>query len=385
MMMETTIKKGLFYCMFIVMLLPLAQHCFSFVESAALEGGFKAADDTTFSIEGWREGGYQQQKEKYLNDATGFRADLVRLNNQLDYTLLDKCHTAWTVKGKERYLFQRPYLDAYVGLDYIGYDAVLQNSVKLKAIQDTLARMGKSLILVYAPSKATSYPEYFPDRWGRMKQGTTNYATYRRICDSLGINQVDMDAWFVAMKGKSKEPLFSLQGIHWTNYGAILGGDSLIRYMERLRGVTVQHPVWTQMEHTSKLRAGDDDVARELNLIFPVATETLAYPVIQDVQDSGQKKINAIYIGDSYAHKMVEFGIVYKMNDQCEFWRYFDEMHDINDHKFTYIREYDWTGAIGKAECVVLVYTIFNFNQLGNGFIDQAYSHYYPEKVKSTN
>ena len=379
--MESKIRNRLLYFVFIVLMLPMVQHKLQFIDSGKLKGGFKEASDAEFSIPDWKSGDYQRQKEKYLNDQTGFRADIVRLNNQIDYSLFDKCHTAWTVKGKDHYLFQFPYINAYYGKDYAGYPAILERAIKLKAIQDTLAHLGKSLILAYLPSKASSYPEYFPDNQVAHEIGMTNYKAYRHIGDSLGINQVDMDAWFVSMKNKSKEPLFSMQGIHWTNYGAILGGDSLIRYMERLRNVKVQHPIWSQMEHTSKLRAGDDDIAQELNLIFPVAKETLAYPIIQDVPDSGQKKINAIYIGDSYAHKMIEFGIVYKMNAQCEFWSYYDEMHDINGHKFTYIKQYDWQGAIRKADCVVLAYTLFNFGQLGNGFIEQAYDYYYPSGV----
>jgi hypothetical protein len=55
-------------------------------------------------------------------------------------------------------------------------------------------------------------------------------------------------------------------------------------------------------------------------------------------------------------------------------------MHDVNGHKFTYIKEYNWIEAMEKAECVVLAYTLFNFWQLGNGFIELAYDHYYPNR-----
>ena len=377
--MDTKIKRWILYFVFIILLLPVVEQEIDFIKSGELKGGFKPAVDSFFTIPSWLSGTFQHQKELFVNDATGFRADLVRMNNQIDYSLFDKCHAGWTIKGKNGYLFQYPYLNAYYGTDYVGYRQALGKSVKLKAIQDTLANLGKSLILVIAPSKASSYPEYFPDDRREPEVKTTNYQTYRHLADSLGIHNIDMDAWFVSMKNKSKEPIFSKQGIHFTNYGAILAGDSLIKYMEHLRNTTVQHPDWSQMEYTNKLRCGDDDVARELNLIFPVANETLAYPIIKNLPDS-TKKFNCVYIGDSYGFKMVEFGIVYKMNNQCEFWSYFNEVHDINGHKFCYIHEYDWVSAMCKADCVVLVYTLFNFDQLGNGFIEQAYNHFYPAK-----
>ncbi|MEI8280671.1 MAG: hypothetical protein WCG87_13010, partial [Bacteroidota bacterium] len=348
-----------------------------------LQGGFKPADNTDFTVKGWWDGSYQHQKDQYLNDEMGFRADLVRLNNQIDYSLFDKCHAGWTIKGKDCYMYQWPYTDAYYGNDYVGYQTVLDRSIKLKAIQDTLERLGKHLILVYMPSKASSYPEYIPVDRVKAQIGMTNYRAYRHVGDSLGIRQVDMDAWFVSMKHSSKEPLYSKQGIHFTMYGATLCGDSLVRYMEGITHIRVQHPDWSKMEHTDKIRGGDDDVSVELNLIFPVCKETLAYPIVKDIPDTATRKINAIYIGDSYTQKMVEFGIVHKMNGQCEFWSLFKELHDINHPKWSFMKDYDWKAAINTADCVVLAYTLFNFRDLGNGFIDQAYYHYYPMGVQA--
>jgi len=304
----------------------------------------------------------------------------VRLTNQIDFTFFDICHSGWTVKGKNQYLFQWPYINAYYGLDFSGRTLILDRCIKMKALQDTLGKLGKSFVLVYLPSKATSYPEYFPDDRVVKNPGPTNYVVYRHIADSVGINQVDMEAWFLSMKNHSQEPLYSKQGIHWSKYGAILGGDSLMSYIEHLRNIHIPHPIWAKMQHSDTLRGGDDDIASELNLIFPEAHETMAYPIVEDVPQGDMKKINAIYIGDSYAFKMIEFGIIYKMNNQCEYWGYFDDVHDINGHNFTYINSYDWIGAMNRADCIFLAYTQFNFPNLGNGFIEKAYDHFFPAK-----
>lgn len=353
-------------------------------------GGFKDAEFAHFSLHAWLEGSYQSQKEKYLNDQTGFRPDIVRLNNQVDYTVFDKTHAGWTVKGKNQYLFQYPYIEAYYGDDFVGYPTIRERTIKLKAIQDTLHKLGKTLILVYAPSKASSFPEYFPDNYLQPRKRMTNYDAYRGMADSVGINQVDMDNWFIAMNGKSKEPLFSKQGTHFTTYGAILAGDSLVRYMEDKTGIRMQHPDWSEMEHTDKLRSGDDDVALELNLIFPITKEILAYPVIKDVHNPAERKINAVYIGDSYGHKMVEFGIVHYLNAQCEYWFMFNGVHDLNSGpgftfapKYCDLKDYDWQHSIDKTDCVVLVYTSFNLKDMGNGFVEQEYDHYYPKAGKN--
>jgi len=378
--METKIKKGLLYAFLVFLFLPMANQQLHFIKSGELNGGFKDADNVSFSIHGWAHREYQAQKERYLNDNTGFRPDMVRLNNQIDYSLFDKCHAGWDIKGTHGYLFEWPYIDAYYGKDFSGYQTIYDKCIKLKAIQDTLFRLGKSLILVYAPSKASYYPEYFPkDRI--EKKRVTNYEVYHHLGDSLGINQVDMDAWFVAMKGKSKEPLFSKQGIHWSKYGAALGADSIMSYIANLRSIHLEHPAWSKMEYTDKLRGGDDDVARELNLIFPVAKETMAYPIVADIPDSMHTTINDIFIGDSYGYKMVDAGIITRMSRQCEYWSNFRDVLEINNNnKYTQMKDYDWHAAIKKTDCVVLVYTLFNFKDLGNGFIEQAYDYYYPDR-----
>ncbi len=284
--------------------------------------------------------------------------------------------------GRNHVLFQWPYIRAYYGSDFVGYDTVLEKTRKLKAIQDTLGRLGKSLIVVYAPSKADFYPEYFPDDRVEERRGITNLEAYRHAGDSLGLNQVDMDSWFLSMKNKSKELLFSKQGIHWTLYGTMLAGDSLMRYIEKLRNIRVSHPVWTKIEHTTKARytSGDDDIALLLNTIFPVAHDTFAYPVVEDMPDSTAQKPNIIYIGDSFGYKLAGSGYINKMNTQCEVWCYFNQVVDIHNNSSTYIPFYDWHAAINKSDCIVLVYTTFTLEQFGNGFIEAAYEYYYPSK-----
>lgn len=371
-------RRGLLYLAFTVLLLPMVQQGLRFVDSGELHGGHKLATDTTLSVATWWSGTYQQRKEEYLNDAVGFRIDLVRLNNQVDYSLFDKCHAWWTLKGKDNYLFQRPYIDAYYGSNFVGFDHIHDKGRKLRAVKDTLARMGKSLIVVYAASKVSSYPEYLPDRLMRPKT-LTNHDAYLRYLDTLGIDQVDMDSWFVAMKGKSKEPLFNKQGIHWTRYGAVLACDSLMRYIEKLRGISLPMPDWSHMEY-APAHDGDDDVALELNLIFPIVEGKLAYPQVRAKPDSTRKKLKAVYIGDSFGFKLITSWIPAEVHEQFEFWGYFDDVHDFINWKGGYIKEYDWMGSLLRTDVVVLIYTTFNLDNLGSSFIEQAYDRFYPHK-----
>lgn len=113
-------QKGILIFLLLVLAAPGLNSMFNIVQSAGLQGAIVPEKDTTFSIEAWWTGGYQHQKEKYLNDNIGLRPDLVRLNNQLDYFLFKKLHAQQVVLGKNQELFEDGYIKAYYGQDYIG-------------------------------------------------------------------------------------------------------------------------------------------------------------------------------------------------------------------------------------------------------------------------
>ena len=113
--------------------------------------------------------------------------DLIRLNNQLDFSLFKKIHSEWRLLGGDNScIFQDVYIYSYLGRDFDGYPYILEKVRKLKAIQDTLGKLGKSLIFVQSPCKAFYYPEYFPGRYKDTVRCTTNYETYKRIGDFCG-------------------------------------------------------------------------------------------------------------------------------------------------------------------------------------------------------
>ncbi len=256
--------------------------------------------------------------------------------------------------------------------------------IKLKAIQDTLSHMGKTFLFVFAPTKADYFPEYIPDKFKCTKCGPTNYGTYLHIGDSLRINKVDFNSWFIAMKGKSKEPLFTNQGIHWTEYAAFLAADSIIKYVERERNIKMRHPEWEQVEHTDDARGTDDDIAGAQNLLFPISKDIFAYPSVHYTNDTTRKKPAAIFIGDSFIMNLVKNRVIENVFDNWEFWFYFRllcnadnlEGQGSNPH----IENYDWKTALGKTDCVIMLYTSIGLTKLGDGFIEQAYDYYYPAK-----
>ena len=382
------LKKGLFLFVFACLCLPLVQQAVPFFESKPLRGYFTIAADTSFSWSGWLEGTYQHKKEAYLNDHAGFRPDLIRIKDQLDYSLYNRLDYSGAVPGKKNCLYFNDYILAYTGVDYSGDSVISAKMIRLRALQDTFARMGKSLVLVFSPNKAFYYADYLPDN--RKAIGApTNYQSYLRIGDSLDIHQIDFNAWFMGMRKTSKELLMSKAGTHWTVYGAILAGDSLVRYVERARGVHIPHATWSKTEHLYGARQTDDDIEKSANLLFPLANERYCYPLLKYPDDTTAKKPRVILIGDSFVFTLLTNGLPQHSFKDWQFWFYFDRIN--NDRtpigcgeENPLIENYNWQGAIDSTDCIVLMYTSINLsygrNELGSGFIEREYDHYFPVK-----
>jgi hypothetical protein len=380
--MGNKIKNSLFGFFFIIILLPALQQAFPFITSGPLNGWVNTARDTAFSWNDWWGDTYQWRKSNYINDNIGFRSDFTRLNNQVVYSLFDKITNITIVAGKNHSLYMGSYIDSYYGRDYVGYDSLLQKMTKLKAISDTFSRLGKSVVLIYAPSKEFMYPEYIPDQCASPRRSVTNFETCLRIGDSLKIKQIDFNTWFCSMKNTSKEVLYTKQGIHWSVYGSLIAADSMIRYLEKLRNINMQHPVWTNIVHTNKPRDTDDDIERIVNLIFPVANELLSYPEVSYRGPDNAAKPKVIYLGDSFLGMWLTDGIMEHTNKDWQVWEWFNTVITADGKPQPEMPFFDWVTAINNTECLVIVYTTKNIPILGHGFIEKAYDYYYPKKVK---
>lgn len=378
--MESKTKRGLFIFLLIILFLPLVQQCFPFITSAPLKGIMPLTEDTSFSVQKWWDASYQVTKNKYLNDNVGFRPDIIRFTNQAYYTLFKKILHRRIVEGKDHNLFLNNFIDGYYGKDFIGYDKIHENVRKLKAIQDTITHLGKLFVVVFSPGKAYVYPEKFPEDLVLKKTAINNYEAYIHSMDSMGLNLIDFNAWFINIKNKEKEPIWSTLGIHWSIYGSLLAGDSLINYIEEHRNIHMTHATWTKIEHTTQPRYSEHDISALMNMIYPIATVPYSYPVVSYPEDSKTVKPKIIFIGDSFIIFWVQSDFLDNVTSDWELWYYFSGKLEKSNRNGVTMEGYDWVKKLNNTDCVVFMYTADNGDELGRGFIDNTYQHYYPNK-----
>ncbi len=377
-----TKRHFLFLLLLALFTIPFFQSRYNFITIEPLHGDIKIADDTAMTFETWFSGEYQERMESHLNDSFGFRNFFVRLNNQVGFGLFRKTSAAQVISGKHNILYEESYIKAYTGADFIGEDSIARQMQKIKFLTDTLRRLNKSLILLFAPGKGFYYPEYIPDRYF-PRHGQTNVERRIEWARELNLNYIDFNSYFVANKNSSEYPLYPKNGIHWSYYGACLVTDSLIRYIESLRIIDMPNLYWDTVK-MEKAKNGDSDILDGVNLLFGYKPETLAYPVIQYESDSGKTKPSAIVISDSFFFTM-EACEISKAFSKIHFWYYNRQIFPESYYNPLYTNDVDLKSEIDKHDIIILMGSNPTMSDLGWGFIEYTYDAFHRLEYKSNH
>src|SRR5581483_3355502 len=150
---QTKFHKVLLFVLLALFTIPFLESHFKVIKPMPLKGVLDTLNNTPFSWKEWLSGKYQEDKDKVVNDSFGFRDILVRLNNQVDYSVFGKINANNIIEGKGGYLFGLNQIKAYTGEDFIGEDSIRRKLEKIKFLQDTLRKLNKTLLIIFAPGK----------------------------------------------------------------------------------------------------------------------------------------------------------------------------------------------------------------------------------------
>jgi hypothetical protein len=353
-----------------MLLLPLFQQTTRLFHERKLKGAFTQSPVPVLSGDRWMDGTYQDSLERALNDRFGFRNMFIRINNQVAFSLYRKALASGVVIGKKNYLYEMNYIRARNGEDYIGDSAVAYKAQKLKEIQDYFGARDKHFVVAFAAGKGSFYPEFFPDRYRKQSLSAsnpnskeiatpeqsksnrdasdgqagreqlkndapeaeryadgydppfrTNLCEYRKQFDSLGVNYIDFNKWFLEMKDTSHYCLYPRTGIHWSYYGMVLAIDSLNNYLAEVAGREMPHFEYGEIELSRNYRSSDRDIEDGMNIIFRINCDRMAYPKVQFV-DKDMKKLKGVVIADSFFWGLHNIGFSSRIFENGEFWYY---------------------------------------------------------------
>lgn len=354
--------------LFSLLFLPILQQVFEFKKLEPLKGALVTPKNVTFSKSDWLEGLYQEKKEIYVNSNFGFRDFFVRLNNQVDFNVFDKANAKGVIVGKDNYLYELDYIKAYTGEDFIGMDSISNSLKRLKLIHDTLEKLNKHLLFVFAPGKAAFIPEYIPDKYMNL-QGTTNYSVFSERIKKLGLNCIDFHKWFNDSKSISRYPLFPQQGTHWSTYGATLAMDSLMKKIEAIAGIQIPRLKYSSFR-TGKAYDMNYDIAEGMNLLYDINGYELAYPNINTVDSINKVKPRVLVIGDSFYWEIFYLGIGKCFNSNHRFWYYNKEVYPDSYTKQLLVENLNLSQEIEKYDFIIILSTDQTLKNVGWGFLE---------------
>ena len=370
---KISFKEILLIFILLILIFPAFQQVTGLIRVKWLKGSIEAVATKPFTVKNWLSGEYQEQNEKYQNDNFGFRNAFIRLNNEISFDFFKKARANGVIIGKENYLFEENYIKAYYGTDFIGKDSIEHRMKRLKFVQDTLSKLNKDLVLIFAAGKGTYYSEFFPDEFV-TKKGITNYEYHLKWAKSLHINYIDFNSYFLKNKKTTKYPLYPQYGIHWSKYGMCLAADSIIHFIEKKRSIDMNAIYWDQVDMENP-KEEDYDIADGMNLIFKLGSFKMGYPQLK-FENSPQKiKPNLLVISDSYYWGMYNFGLS-QVFDKSHFWYYNKEIYPETFSSPLAPLDVDLKKEINDHDVILLMSTQATLPDLGWGFIERMYQLY---------
>lgn len=370
--MAKVFRYILFGIIMLLLILPYIQKEFKLFNPKPLKGSFELAEKPNLSTEGIFNEEYQNELNNYIEDHIGFRPLLVRLNNQIAFTLFDTAVANWVLVGKNNYLYETNYIRGYLGRDFLGKDSLNDITALIKCIQDTLDKYGVKLVLAFAPGKASYYPEYIPEKFNPDIKTLSNYKYYIQRCNELGINCIDFNDWFVNMKDTVGYPLVPKCGIHWSTYGVNIALDSLMKYFEHLKKENFYNISWDSSMITEDYEDTDYDVAEGMNLLFRIDQGPMAYPYSHVVPDSGARKADVVFIADSFYWNIFGLPLSRKLFHNHSFWYYYKQVINPKYKGNKKMSELDLAGELINKDFIVVLASETNLYRYGFGFFEAA-------------
>ena len=304
----------------IIMSIPMIQHSSSLIEEWELKGDIKKVPSVPFTTSDWFSGKYAKGTDLYMTNNFGLRTYAVRADNQIAYSLFEETRAKQVVIGKEQYLYEKTYIDAYTGLNFLGEKKIREKVSQFKFIQDSLQARGKHLLVILAAGKASFYPEYIPDEL-MIETDSTNYLFYSQELKRQGIEHIDFNRWFMDHKGKMRYPLYPKTGIHWSEYGMGLATDSLIKRVEKMGNWNLPDFNMDKVFYIDERKQTDDDIELAMNLMTSFSNFKMAYPHFK-IDTENKDSVRIIMISDSFFWRMYSIGVMPKVFPESQFWYY---------------------------------------------------------------
>ena len=213
---------------------------------------------------------FSRKYEEYFNDSYGFRDLLIRLKNQIDYSVFNRSDRI--VLGKDGWLFYKSVVEEeQVYLEQHPPEDIDRLFRRLLGLNEALKAKGVVLIVVPAPLKDTIYPELVPGSTARRPHPTA-FQRYRAFLKEHP-EIVTIDAQSTLERLKTSFPVFHKTDFHWNDVAGFYLARELIDRMAELTGSAA---LWELPLEAARESFKDGGENRSLALLWPIVENGLS-------------------------------------------------------------------------------------------------------------
>lgn len=330
------------------------------------------------------DGTYQSSiNDKFENNFPGRKA-LLKIRNQILYSLLRVSPNSNVIIGKDEYLFEPQYVlyetQVYAPASEEYFDGL---TVKLSELQSLLKQNNKELYIFITPSKAHYYKDKIPDKLMTADmEAQYHYTNYDKLIESLNKSGV---AYFDSLRyidahlndGSLEASLYYKSGIHWSNPWGRTCAARLLDMMGENSCYDLSRVTVTEKESDEPV-SPDTDLYLSLNLMFDA--DEAWYDSDVNVIYEGKDKPNFFVRGGSFLGQSI--------NSLIRAGIFASDVHLENNS--WYINQYTEQGAIssytaydelpmdymvGKSDIFVLEINDSAIDKASFGLIDYLLAH----------
>jgi len=345
-----------------VLLLPAMQRVFQIIplQQYALVKVPENAGVPEPVFKNFLENTYQDSVISWFNATTGFRPLLLRLRNQIDYSCFNIARGR-TMSGKDGYLYLDESVQRYTGETYDSA-FICRRMDSVEMLRKYLAQRNIPLLFVVEPGKAAFYKQHLPDEAVAMKKSLTAYELLLGQLQAKQIDYIDLASYYIKIREHSPYELFPKLGMHWTNYGAAVGLDTVYKKIARVLNFEPLKIDLSKVTLSTELKFPEDDLAEMMNILKIKHLDTLAtpVPVCSPPDSQAVRKPKILFIGDSYTYMFGFTNLPLQLFDPgSRYWFYMKSEKDFADimKEGTDLSKKDLLSALKQFDMVLILST----------------------------
>lgn len=371
--------------------LPGLQLAFNFLPKTELYGYVASMPDApNDKVTAWFNGSLQKWIDNYVNSNHGFRAELLRTFNEVEFRIFRQ--------RANLNLIYTPIFGLYakMQIDYINATIRDQENLKpkfysyvfkVRAVQDILRKQSIDFLHVIAASKIFIVPYGVPVKYLATDTSKllSSSLSLGDLLERLGVRTFDSAPFLRKISQECEYPLYSKAGVHWNFYaGCRVACEINDRFRPRfsMLDCRCEQPVMKKAESI------DIDGLKLMNLwSFEKWRDMQPYPSII-ASGSGAYRPSVLFIGDSFSDQirvaMGECNIYSRIDFSSVFERFlssgtsYDTATDMKNC-LTNFKDF-----LHQYDIVILEMVDYNiYRYFGYGFVEKVLSEFVPTLISN--